>query len=74
MTPSEALRRMEARLIPIRTAAGNREAWEDYRAQWLSNDDARVHQGFEAGYDAAMRRVTKAVSNTQTEVLRSEGS
>jgi hypothetical protein len=75
---SEALRRFEQRLIPARTTAGQVEAWEAYRADWLPSDDKvaaeaftpLINQGFAAGYDAAMARVRAILGSVQSEILR----
>lgn len=78
MTGGEALRRFEAGLLPVRTIAGNNEAWERYRSQWLPQDpDSRgkqaltqvIHQGFDAGYDAAMAEVRRILATVQSAAL-----
>lgn len=73
---SEALRRLEQRLIPARTTAGQVEAWEAYAKEWLpdygepTSPYSQINQGFAAGYDAAMARVRGVLAEVQSDVLR----
>lgn len=76
MTPAEALRRFEQRLIPVRTVAGAGQALEQYTTDMLpaghfaSPSYAALAQGFHAGYDAAMAQVRRILAETQSESLR----
>lgn len=73
-TPSEALRRFEQQLIPVRTVAGNEECWRLYQQDMLPDlapdKEVAIHQGFSAGYDAAMAQVRRILTAVQTESLR----
>jgi hypothetical protein len=74
MADIETLRVFEQRLIPMRTTAGQVEAWDAYRSEWLPplppNEVALLGQGYAAGYDAAMARVRGLLADSQTEALR----
>jgi hypothetical protein len=72
---AEALRVFERRLIPLRTTAGSEERFHQWAAATLpeSMDEraqAPVHQGWDAGYSAAMDAVRQLLAQCQTEALR----
>jgi hypothetical protein len=76
MTGAGALHRFEQKLIPVRTTAGLNESWEAFVGSMLPQPlpdgqrSALIHQGFDAGYDAAMARVRAILADVQSEVLR----
>lgn len=78
MTPSEAIRRVEQKLVSARTIAASEHAFEKYAKDMLPdmkevsacNEHALIHQGFDAGYSAAMDAVRAILIPIQSEVLR----
>lgn len=82
MTPAEALRRFEERLIPEQLVAAQDSAFELYAEENLPNPDDQIdsyaertrkrntliRQGYEAGYARAMQKVRAMLMETQGEV------
>lgn len=70
MTPAEALRRFEQKLVSARTIAASEQAFDKYEKEWMPLPSEMTHQGFTAGYDAAMDAVRAVLVGVQNEVLR----
>lgn len=77
MTGQQGLRRFEEKLVAVKTFASMEDAWSQYRASLLPEDltvqqEALIHQGFEAGYPVAMALVSKTLAGVQTTVIQEE--
>lgn len=74
MTGTLALTDFERRLVAVRGIAAAEEAWEKYRAEDLPagldpKDEAKMHQAFSAGYDAAMKATRETLVRAQNTAL-----
>ena len=71
MTSHEALRKVEAALVALRTISATDFAFERYRAVTLpAGDHPQIEQGFDAGWNAACHAFSAVVNAVQTEALR----
>lgn len=76
MTGGEALSALERRLLPHRATAGEQAEWSKYAFETLPpamdpGREALIHQGFDAGYSAAMRVILSELAEVQNVALRS---
>lgn len=71
-TPAATLREAEQRFLSQRTDAAVNESWDAYAKDMLpvlpEELMSPIHQGFEAGYAAAINRVRMLLANLQAEV------
>lgn len=72
MTPGAALHEYEQRLARIRQFATMDEAWAAVSKDMAltPENEAHLHQGFDAGYAAAARLAGIALTEVQTATLR----
>lgn len=74
MNGPQALTEFERSLISVRGVAANEAAWLTYRAEELPEDMAedvlvKMHQGYSAGYDAAMKATRETLVKVQNVAL-----
>jgi hypothetical protein len=73
MTPGAALHEYEQRLARLRQFATMDEAWDAAKVAFAltPENEALIHQGFDAGYAVAMKMAGIALAEVQTIALRS---
>lgn len=74
LTPGGALNEVERRLARLRSFATMDEAWGAFTEYGAvsAETEAHIHQGFDAGYAAAMKLAAMALNEVQTIQLRED--
>lgn len=73
MTSHEALRKVEERIVGLRSFTSIDLAFTRYRAATLpAGEYPQIEQGFDAGWNAACREFSAAVAAVQSDALRAE--
>lgn len=73
MRAHEAVRLFEEKLLPLRTVAAANEAFEDYDRRMLPPGTPKydaIAQGYAQGYQDAMLRVTRMLTQVQRAVIQ----